>query len=240
MLPTLAQYQRHRRWIEVGGWGVLLLVNAVMNSLVVIADLRRAGDPLAAWQPVTWEFTSTLVTAMLIPVIVMFNAWLRPRTRWWQALLAHGLATVPFCLLHVGGMVLLREAVYALVGEDYAFAPWWRELGYEYLKDVRSYFLILALIELYALLLRRWQGEARMLTDDAQQPQPVTDRFLVKKLGREFWCAFRTSIGSRLRATTSPCMSAPPNTCCAKRWPVSNVDWLPGNSSACIAAPSST
>lgn len=186
MLPTLAQYQRHRRWIEVGGWGVLLLVNAVMNSLVVIADLRRAGDPLAAWQPVTWEFTSTLVTAMLIPVIVMFNAWLRPRTGWWQALLAHGLATVPFCLLHVGGMVLLREAVYALVGEDYAFAPWWRELGYEYLKDVRSYFLILALIELYALLLRRWQGEARMLTDDAQQPQPVTDRFLVKKLGREF------------------------------------------------------
>ncbi len=186
MLPTLAQYQRHRRWIETGGWGLLLLVNAVMNSVVVVADLRRAGDPLAVWQPVTWEFTSTLVTAVLIPVIVAFNAWLRPRTRWWQALLVHGLATVPYCLLHVGGMVLLREAVYALVGEDYTFAPWWRELGYEFLKDVRSYFLILALIELYALMMRRWQGEARMLTDDAPQPQPVTDRFLVKKLGREF------------------------------------------------------
>jgi DNA-binding LytR/AlgR family response regulator len=46
------------------------------------------------------------------------------------------------------------------------------------------------LIYLYRFVLRRAQGEAQFLaegTEDAvTKPQPVIDRFLVKKLGREF------------------------------------------------------
>lgn len=45
-------------------------------------------------------------------------------------------------MLHVGGMVAMREAVYALQGADYDFGDWPRELLYEYLKDARSYALL--------------------------------------------------------------------------------------------------
>ena len=186
MKIPLPLYQRYRRVTEIGFWAVVLLLNAVMNTLVSIADLRRAGENVAAWQPAVWELSSTVVVAALIPFIVWWTGWLRRRFDWKQALLLHVVATVPFCLMHVAGMVAIREGLYAVAGEPYQFGPLWQELGYEYLKDFRSYFLILAMIELYALLLRRWQGEARMLSDDAPSPQPVTDRFLVKKLGREF------------------------------------------------------
>lgn len=44
------------------------------------------------------------------------------------------------------------------------------------------------MIYLYRFVIRRLRGEAEFLTEEREQaaPQPVTDRFLVKKLGREF------------------------------------------------------
>ena len=71
---------------------------------------------------------------------------------------------------------------------DYDFSPWLSEFGYEYLKDVRTYGAFLATVYLYRFVLRRWQGEAEFLTEGREDaaPEPVTDRFLVKKLGREF------------------------------------------------------
>ncbi len=186
MRLTLEQYKKHRRVVELAFWTAVLTLNTVMNALVVIADFRRIGDDTAAWKPAVWEGTSTVMIALLIPLVVWFSGWLRRRFDWKRSLLIHLLATVPFCLIHVGGMVGLRKLIYGLVGTSYGYDAWLPALGYEYLKDFRSYLLILAMIELYGLLLRRWQGEARMLSDDAPTPQPVTDRFLVKKLGREF------------------------------------------------------
>ena len=46
---------------------------------------------------------------------------------------------------------------------DYDFGPWLRELGYEYLKDVRSYASLVLTIEAWRWFLRRWQGEASLL-----------------------------------------------------------------------------
>jgi DNA-binding LytR/AlgR family response regulator len=78
-------------------------------------------------------------------------------------------------------------------GEFYDFSPWWREFGYEYLKDVRSYGTMVLVIEGYRLLIRRWQGEASLLSapDDAPPVERVErpERFLVRKLGKEFLVA---------------------------------------------------
>jgi len=85
-------------------------------------------------------------------------------------------------------MVGIRKGVYASVGRHYDFGNWPAELFYEYLKDFRTYFYVLGAIYLYRFLLRRWQGEAGFISqaEQAQEPQPLVDRFLVKKLGREF------------------------------------------------------
>lgn len=184
---TLPRYLAHRRRFETAFWIVLLTAQCVANVVVVRLDWQRAGKPLALWEPVVWEASSLLMVGLLIPAIAVFAARVRTRAPSLRAgLLAHLLATPVFCVIHVVGMVALREAAYALAGGDYDFGAWPRELAYEYVKDIQSYFTIVALIELYGLLLRRWQGEARMLSDDAPTPRPVTDRFLVKKLGREF------------------------------------------------------
>jgi DNA-binding LytR/AlgR family response regulator len=90
-------------------------------------------------------------------------------------------------------MVAIRKAIYAMQGDDYDFSPWWREFGYEYLKDVRSYGTMVLVIEGYRLLIRRWQGEASLLSapDDAPPVERVErpERFLVRKLGKEFLVA---------------------------------------------------
>jgi DNA-binding LytR/AlgR family response regulator len=87
-------------------------------------------------------------------------------------------------------MVALRKLAYVAAGTHYSFGDLPGELFYEYLKDFRAYLFYVGIFYLYRFVLRRLQGEARFLNeekaDTPTSPQPVIDRFLVKKLGREF------------------------------------------------------
>jgi hypothetical protein len=202
----LARYQPWRRLAEPGFWVAVLTVQLVFNSIVTLIDLRRF-DPSFPWgHPLLWEVSSALVIGGLIPLLAAFERRFPLR---WGTLRAnlpwHLLGTVVFCVIHVMGMVLLRKAAYALVGESYHVRSWTAMLGYEYLKDVRSYLMILAAIWSYRLILLRMQGEARVL--DAAEPPAAApgaaelpaqappaaparpERFLVRKLRKEFLIA---------------------------------------------------
>ena len=177
-------FQRWRRPIEVGFWVTLTILNTVFNGLVSRIDHSRT----AAWEPWVWECSSSLLVLALIPLVVALERrWPVRFDTWRRSLPLHLLATIPFSVVHVAGMVALRKLAYALADAQYRFGAQW---GYEYLKDIRTYFLIIALICLSRLWLMRWQGEARLLVepDDGQAAEPVDrpDRFLVRKLGREF------------------------------------------------------
>src|SRR3546814_13088931 len=75
----------------------------------------------------------------------------------------------------------------------YDFGPLVPELPYEYLKDVRSYAVMVAAIEIYRFIRRRHQGEASLLDrpDEGEPLEPIErpERFLVRKLNREFLVA---------------------------------------------------
>lgn len=182
-------YLRHRRIFEVGFWLLLAAVNASANSITTNIDLARTGVGVATWEPWAWEITSGLAWLALIPLILAFDHRFPlhrpqpPRHYFW-----HLLFSVLASALHITAMVLLRELVYAAAGSDYSFGPWHAEFGYKYLKDMRTYAGFLALIYFYRLVLRRWQGEAGFLDQGREDSasEPVTDRFPVKKLGREF------------------------------------------------------
>lgn len=199
----LARYQPWRRSAEIGFWVVVLALQALFNSLVSWIDLHRAGQPLPYWQPLSWELTSVLVVGLLVPVVA---AWERrfpiQRAGWRRSLAAHVAGGFVFCLLHVVGMTLLRRALYAALGEPVSAPDWPRIVGYELLKDLRSYVLILGALWTYRLVLLRAQGEARLLDEpeappvvaeraDAVAPPPPQrpERFLVRKLRREFLIA---------------------------------------------------
>ena len=182
-------YVAHRRAFEVGFWVLLATLNTVGNSITVNIDLARMGQDVATWEPWVWEASSATLWLALLPLLLAFDRRFplqRPRLAAHFA--AHLAFTVPYSLLHVLGMVGLRELAYAAMGGSYDFGDWGANLAYEYLKDARTYFSFVAAIYLYRFVLRRWQGEAEFLSEGREEhaPEPVTDRFLVKKLGREF------------------------------------------------------
>jgi DNA-binding LytR/AlgR family response regulator len=194
----LARYQPWRRQAEVAFWVVVLGVQLLFNAVVTTIDLHRFDPAFPFWHPLLWEFTSALMIGLLIPVLVAFERRFPLR---WGSLRAHLplhlLGTLGFCTIHVLGMIGLRKAIYALLNESYNVRSWTATFGYEYLKDVRTYLLILVAIWSYRLVLLRMQGEARVLdapepAADAlpsPEPAPRPERFLVRKLRKEFLIA---------------------------------------------------
>ncbi len=204
------RYRPLRRRAELGFWAVLLLVQAAFNSVVTLIDLRGGGRALATWEPVLWELSSVLVVGLLIPAIAAFE---RRFPLHWDTLSRHlpwhVAGSVVYCTLHLAGMMALRHLAYAAMGTEYRPGSWWGQWSYEYLKDVRNYALIVSTLVGYRFVLLRLQGEARVLdasesrtteaaaaadTPDAAppaSPAPVLrpDRFLVRKLRREFLIA---------------------------------------------------
>lgn len=187
----LHRYLPWRRWFEVGFWVFNFLFTATVNSVIVNLDVSRVHLGFAVWKPVVWEWSSNLVLLALVPAVIAFErrfpihfGTLRSNLPW------HIPAAAVFSVVHVVAMVGLRELAYAGMGDDYNFGPWLRELGYEFLKDSRSYAAILVTLGLYRLLLLRLQGEARLLDvpDEGLPVEPVDrpERFLVRKLGKEF------------------------------------------------------
>ncbi len=171
-----------------------LLLEALFNSGVQIMEIRRAGSAFLDWEPVVWEFSSNLVLLALMPLMIAFDRRF-PFTadRWRTNLLRHLLATVAYSVLHVVAMVLLRKLAYATTGRSYDFGDWATQLVYEYLKDIRAYFYFLAIFYAYRFVILRLQGEASLLAapDIGPPVEPIErpERFLVRKLGKEFLVA---------------------------------------------------
>lgn len=183
-------YRDFQRWpasVEVAFWVALFSLNTVFNGIVARIDHAHT----AAWEPWVWESSSSLLILLLIPFVkAMERRWPFRFDTWRHSLPWHLLASVAFSLMHVAGMVGLRKLAYGMVGWHYRFGAWWPNFGYEYLKDMRSYFVIVAMICLSRLWLLRQQGEARLLAepDEGEPVEPVErpERFLVRKLGKEF------------------------------------------------------
>lgn len=194
VLPGPAWFWRWRRAIEIGFWILLTATNGAANSVTVIMDVHRVGLDFADWEPAVWEWSSGLMVLALIPALLV---WTRRVPLQWDGigrrLALHLLGSVVFSLVHVAGMVALRKLAYAALGGHYDFGDWPRELVYEYLKDVRGYVMLISTIEGYRFVIRRLQGEASLLgrPDEGEPLEPVDlpERFLVRKLGREFLVA---------------------------------------------------
>ena len=191
-------YERYlpwRRWFEVGYWVVAVVASAIGNTLTVTMEMTRAGLDFHPMEPAIWEWTSNLVILALVPAVVWFTRRFPLHLDTWRRQLPwYALASVVYCLAHVAAMVALRQGIYLAAGESYDFGSWPRQILYEYIKDIRTFAGAVLTIEAYRFLMRRLQGEASLLDapdDDAPPVEPVDrpERFLVRKLGREFLVA---------------------------------------------------
>jgi hypothetical protein len=188
------RYQPFRRSFEWGFWIVSYLVGAIANSITSLMDIRRVHLDFAAWEPAVWEWTSHGVALALVPALLWYTRRFPLHLDTWRRSLPWlALGSVAWSALHVAAMVALRKLIYAAQGYQYDFSPWPVEFVYEYLKDVRHYAAAVVTIEGYRLLVRRLQGEASVLAPaegliTAEVPERP-ERFLVRKLGKEFLVA---------------------------------------------------
>ena len=185
----LPVYLRWRRPIEIAAWVALFAITATANSVVVTLDFQRQHMPFDPWEPWVWEWTSNMTMLALVPLIVLAERRMPLRFGVLRRHLAgHVLVSIGISIAHVTIMVALRKMTYAAMGQHYDFGSLPLEYFYEYLKDARGYALIVALVAFYRLLLLRTQGEASLLDapDDAPSEVEKPQRFLVKKMGKEF------------------------------------------------------
>ncbi|WP_390342544.1 LytTR family DNA-binding domain-containing protein [Variovorax boronicumulans] len=212
------RYEPIRRYVEVGFWIVLMTVHAAISTVVALIDVRSRAVPRANWEVITWEVSSHIALLALVPVLVAVERRLSPlaRDHWVRFLAGHLVASVLLSLAHVAAMFGLRAAVYAAAGEPYDFGGAMGRWGYEYLKDVRVYATMVFGVWAYRLFMLRLQGEARVLDPPEEGVAPVPEaleeregvepsvqelpppaappparpeRFLVRKLRREFLIA---------------------------------------------------
>lgn len=191
------RYLAFRGRIEVLFWVAVFGISAAANTVVTLMDARRDGTALAPWQPALWEGSSALVSLLLVPpLLFLCSRWPMHADNWLRRLPGYVLASIAWSLLHVLGMVLVRKAGYALVGDSYDPGGWGSRFLYEYLKDARTFAVIVLVDHGYRWFWLRLQGEVRLLGRPDDAPEPAADapperpeRFLVRKLGREFLVA---------------------------------------------------
>ena len=128
--------------------GLMAVVDTV-NVLSALHDAARRGQALAAWEPITWEATSGVAVLVACPIIfAALHAAPPGRRPWGATLLIHGVASLLFSALHIGLMMMLRIAIYGVLGFHYRV-----EAGaalYEYRKDLLAYLVLTGLIQLFA------------------------------------------------------------------------------------------
>lgn len=187
---TLERYLENRRNWEILIAAAFVLISLFANVGVVSIEYARFGGDWNRWEPWVLELTSHVGLAAIIPLIVWFDKQFPIRASTLRTSIpAHAAFSVVASLVHVLIMYGSRVVLYRYFrpNDPYHWDNWLQEFGYEYLKDFRTYILVLVAIYLYRFIILRLQGEAGYVADDeTDHSSPVSDRLLVKKLGREF------------------------------------------------------
>jgi hypothetical protein len=145
--PDGAQNEMSRWRVPVrviyAGVAIIVATACLVNAFSVGHDLARLGWPHRFWEPFVWEASSAVAT---IALLALPRLAARLAASFASQPLRSGLSLIglalAFSTLHIGGMVLLRDLVYAAAGAVYAFTWSIGEVFYELRKDLFSFSII--------------------------------------------------------------------------------------------------
>lgn len=185
---TLERFLKHERLYLAAALLTALFINGTIIATSLIMEAQRAGRAIDLRRPFIDEYSSHLAMFLCFAIVI----WAVRRfpvgaTGLRTTLLAHLAISVVFSICHIVLFVMFREAVYAVIGVDYRYSDdLLMSFVYEYRKDVWSYVLFLMAIHSYRFVISRLRGEAIQLAESEEAPVTTPDRFLVRKLGKEF------------------------------------------------------
>ena len=154
-----------------------VILEATVRATSLIMEYNGRGDPLEAWKPFVWEYSSTWVAFSLVPFIMAFDERYPISTNSWPKRLAmHIPLSMVFSFIHITGMVAVRKLVFLSVNDVYVFTDLNYTIIYEYRKDILTYTSIIVIIYAYREILRLRNGEAQI-------EQSEEERIMVSKSG---------------------------------------------------------
>ncbi len=148
-------------WWQVAAWTAAVAFFWTLDTLTKLDVRGRTGQGLSDLRLFTEQGTSALAALLMIAFVV---AWVRrfpvEPERPLRTAGTHLLGSVGFAAGHYALMLGLRAVVYGFVGRAYTPGPFLPNLWFEYKKDVKIYFVIVALIVAYQAFARRRTAEA--------------------------------------------------------------------------------
>ena len=151
---TAPKRNRALFWI---GYGAAWIALGLWLGINVVIGHRNSGQPIAAWEPMTWELSSVLVMGFLTVAIYRFEQRVPLSGSGWPSRLPlHVPFVIAFSAVHTVAMVGIRQVVYAIAGAHYDFGDPWLGFAYELQKDLITYaIIVLACVALRAVRARR-------------------------------------------------------------------------------------
>ncbi|WP_040848562.1 LytTR family DNA-binding domain-containing protein [Nitrospirillum viridazoti] len=137
-------------------WLVFYFLPTTINVLSVLSEHKRDGRPIAAWEPMCWEYSSAVGGLAALPLVYLAirraPGWARAPLR---TLGLHLLLMIAYGVVHISLMMGLRVIVYALVGGHYHSAGSWADIFlYEVRKDALTYLIAAAILTMGRQLVR--------------------------------------------------------------------------------------
>jgi len=186
---TLLHFLKYHRFYEIGCWVSFILTENTLKATSQLTEYSRTNRALEIWEPFVWEYSSGLVWLLLIAVLVWVNNRFPINSYNWRTRLGwHVMGAIAAGLIHTTGFVMLRKLAYYFQGSYYDFGDVSIELVYELRKQMWGYLQILVAIYAYRFILARLRSEASFpgVSEEQSQTPDRPERFLVKKLGKEF------------------------------------------------------
>lgn len=154
-------------------WCAFYLIPNTINVFSVLTEHERGHHPIAAWEPMTWEYSSSLGSFAALSFVYLAvgrsPGWGRAP---WRTLAIHAAALVGYGAVHISLMMGLRFAVYAAAGLSYHMGDWHLEVPYEFRKDTLSFILATTILTGGRQLARLSRVVALV---EAQQAVPVAE-----------------------------------------------------------------
>ncbi len=169
--------QRFGAWLYrqriAAAWVIVLVAITAIAVATVHADALRQGRSMTLVWAILLEGSSHLMIGLMVPALYWFHRRFPP-VPLGRNLLAHAAITVPFSLVHVLGMFVLRWAIAPLLGRTYSIQLDLDTLFYEYRKDAITY-LILSTVLVALRYVFAEKPEAAAATEATTPASPIAD-----------------------------------------------------------------